>query len=55
MASGPIEVVRRTIERMESGVGETDTEYWRGYARALRDVMKRLPTDIPSYDEEENE
>ncbi len=38
---------RRLVETMLTEVGEPDNEYWRGYARALRDVIKRLPTDFP--------
>ncbi len=38
---------RRTVETMLAELGEPDSDYWRGYAKALRDVMKRLPTDFP--------
>ena len=38
---------KRTVETMLAELGEPDSDYWRGYAKALRDVMKRLPTDFP--------
>ena len=38
---------KRTVETMLAELGEPDSDYWRGYAKALRDVIKRLPTDIP--------
>lgn len=45
----PMETARRELERMLAEVGTEDTEYWRGCARALRDAIKRLPTDFPEY------
>lgn len=38
---------KHTVETMLAELGEPENEYWRGYARALRDVIKRLPTDFP--------
>lgn len=38
---------KRTVETMLAELGEPDSDYWRGYAKALRDVIKRLPTDFP--------
>ena len=38
---------RRTVETMLAELGEPDSDYWRGYAKALRDVIKRLPTNFP--------
>ncbi len=38
---------KRTVETMLAELGEPDNDFWRGYAKALRDVIKRLPTDFP--------
>ncbi len=38
---------KRTVETMLAELGEPDSDFWRGYAKALRDVIKRLPTDFP--------